>query len=285
MTFPSRAGTLVAMPPPVTPTPAPTPREETLPYEVEKADRPSSRPPPAEGRAAAEATLVGVSARSPAELESVIVETGGAPDDELAKENGQRRREEARKTVSEVATRLGEGFRMAGQSLADSTAGDFETLLSPAAGTESSDPLTAMGARLVRESDFWRRLALRALGRASFADRLGYTAGVIAVTTSIGLAIVAGLGGLFAGGSVVGGRAWIVLAGALSVAIGAGVAFVLTHTVRRTQRDLAEQALARAVVAEARHHRLSAVLALRDVDPKTFRDALVQLAAPAAPHE
>ena len=89
----------------------------------------------------------------------------------------------------------------------------------------------------------------------------------------LGLTVVAGLGGLF-GAEHAAGKAGLLLAGAFIAFTAQGGAFAFTHAVRRSQREAANAAFARAEQAERRLHRIAVAGSLRLSDPIAFREAL-----------
>ncbi len=138
---------------------------------------------------------------------------------------------------------------------------------------ERSDPLISLGARLDREADLYRSIAVRQLARAAWMDRLSVIAGLIAFTGLIVLASIAGFRALFASAGAPFVIALMAAGMALLVA-GAIVATRVTASVRQSQLAVARDALARADIAEARIHRLASLLAVREGDPERLPEAL-----------
>lgn len=177
--------------------------------------------------------------------------------------------------ATQLADAVGSGFRAATRSLKESTPGSLEALLpgTPSPELVGGDPVGALSVRLAAESDFWRRLGLRSLSRAVIADRFGYFVAGLTVVSGLGLAVVAALGGLFAGEHAA-GKSGLILVGALALLCAGGVSFAFTHAVRRAQRDTAAGAFTRADHAELRLHRLALAVVLRRGDPGAFHEAL-----------
>ncbi len=179
------------------------------------------------------------------------------------------------RSATQLADALGSGVLAASRSLARSNAETLESLLPTAPSPEllGADPLLALSTRLAAESDFWRRVGLRSLARSVIADRAGYVAAGLGVLAGLGLTVVAGLGGLF-GAEHAAGKAGLLLAGAFIAFTAQGAAFAFTHAVRRSQREAANAAFARAEQAERRLHRIAVAGSLRLSDPAAFREAL-----------
>jgi hypothetical protein len=140
----------------------------------------------------------------------------------------------------------------------------------------ASDPIGSLAVRLDREADLWRSLALRALARAGWADRIAQGTGIVVGLGAVALAVIAGLGALFgAEGSV----DRVVLVGAALGALTTGALLVtwISGTIRKAQRDLAREATLRADLAELRLHRIGVVTALLQIEPDAGRQALARL--------
>lgn len=280
-------------PPPPSAAKAAEGRPETLQYELEKREAeaaasradagkaewarvtPSTPPPapPADPDKWGTSTLIGQQAPV------VPRETNASRAEATGKTSATPRPPDVGETIhrgaSQLAGALGTGFRAASRSLAESSPGALEALLpgAPSAELVGADPLVALSARLAAESDFWRRLGLRSLSRAVIADRAGYVVATLHVLGSLGLAVVSGLGAVFSGEHAA-GKSGLLLAGALAVLCGGGIAFAFTHVIRRAQRETASAAFARADHVELRLHRLALAIALRGIDPDAFRAAL-----------
>jgi hypothetical protein len=140
----------------------------------------------------------------------------------------------------------------------------------------ASDPLGSLAVRLDREADLWRSLAMRALTRAAWADRITQGAGVLVGIGALGLAVIAGLGVLF--GASAGLDRLLLLGGALtSLAVGAALVTWISGNMRRGQRDLAREVMLRADMAELRLHRVGVVTALLQMDPEAGRQSVARL--------
>jgi hypothetical protein len=177
--------------------------------------------------------------------------------------------------ASQLAGALGSGLRAASDSLEASSPGALEARLAeaPELDLTSADPLAALATRLAAESDFWQRLALRSLQRAVGADRASYALAAVALAGALGLGSVAAVGALFPGAHP-GTRAALLALGGLALLVAALVGHVFTHTVRRTQHELAQRAQENAARAEGRLARLAFAVAQRRADPDAYRATL-----------
>lgn len=138
------------------------------------------------------------------------------------------------------------------------------------------DPMGSLVARLDRESDLLRGLALRALSRAGWADRVAQGAGLFMGLGAAALAIIAGLGALF-GAEGASSRALLLFAALGALVVGAAVVTWISASIRKAQRDIARDAMERADLVEIRLHRISVVAAIGKCDDAEGRKALSRL--------
>lgn len=175
-----------------------------------------------------------------------------------------------------VASALGRGMRKAGDVLGAPASTEVEALMSGSdlPELESDDAIATLGVRLDRESDFWRALALKALGRAAWADRTAHFTSVLAAIGCAALAGVAGLETVFGGAPI---KSLLVLAGAGALIAGAGTVAWISSGIRRSQREIARESLTRADLSELRLHRVAVVMAIRSEDRAGLPEALKRL--------
>ncbi|UQA62192.1 hypothetical protein [Polyangium aurulentum] len=138
------------------------------------------------------------------------------------------------------------------------------------------DALASLAKRLDRESDLFRGIAMRQLARAAWMDRLGVTGSAVSLVGVVVLAAIAGFRALFAPDG----------APLVAVLLGVGAALLLagamalgrtTARIRTGQSEAAREALGRADLAEARLHRVAALMEMRRADPERYRTALGEL--------
>jgi len=198
-------------------------------------------------------------------------------DDEIGRKGAEVRRA-IEHGASEVAAVIGRGMRRATELVGAPSASEVDSLVEgsdlPELGP-GSDTLSALALRLDREADLWRALALKAMSRSAWADRTTHGASVVAAIGCVALAAIAGMQGLFGGAtwpkaSMLGVGGLVLLIAALVVG-GAGAA------IRRGQREIARESLARADLAELRLHRVAVVLAVRKDDAGSYLEALRRL--------
>ncbi|HKA87505.1 MAG TPA: hypothetical protein VKE22_07555 [Haliangiales bacterium] len=184
-----------------------------------------------------------------------------------------------RDQASQAAKRVGESIRRASSAFASPTGAELEGLLAgvdlPEIGGEG-DAVAALALRLDREADFWRGLALRSLARAAWADRVAQIVAVLSGIGGLALAVIAGLGALF-GASSEGGRAILILAAGAALIVACLLVNLVSARIRRAQREVVKDALARADLAELRLHRVSVVLAMRKLEGDAYSAALLRL--------
>ena len=182
------------------------------------------------------------------------------------------------KQAGRLSDRVNQGLRRASAAFMAPPTGELESLFS---GTDlpaidPADPLGSLGRRLDTEADLWRALALRALARAGWADRFTQAMAVISAVGCVALATVAALGALFSSGSA-GPRSLLVLTGCGVLVAGGVLVAAAASSVRKAQHLVARDATRRADLIELRLHRLSAVLATRELGPEPFARALERL--------
>jgi hypothetical protein len=119
-------------------------------------------------------------------------------------------------------------------------------------------------------------LAVRALARAAWVDRVAQLMAIFAALGALALAVVAALGALVGAGNA-GGRALQVLSAIAALVTAPAVMAWISAGIRRSQRETAREAMARADLAELRLHRVGVVLATRALGEGAFRDALLRL--------
>lgn len=204
----------------------------------------------------------------------------------LPNTEGEDRRDSSRVEVrraiehgaSEVAAVIGRGMRRATEMVGAPTSTEVESLTTesdlPELGA-NADTLGALALRLDREGDFWRALALKAMGRAAWADRTTHGASVIAAVGCAVLAGVAGMQALFGGGTWQ--KAVMMGAGTIALLAGAAVVGAAGSVTRRAQREISREALARADLVELRLHRVAVVLAVKKDDSGGYAEALRRL--------
>ena len=189
---------------------------------------------------------------------------------------GSKVREALQEGAGQVASVIGGGLRRATAALSAPASSELDQLSS---GTDLpeiavEDALATLSVRLDREADFWRALALKAMSRAAWADRTSQFAAIVAVVGCAALAGITGLEAVFGGGSV---RALLVLAGATALVLGSAAAALVSSSIRRGQREISREALARSDIAEIRLHRVAVVLAIRNDDRNSLPEALKRL--------
>lgn len=139
-----------------------------------------------------------------------------------------------------------------------------------------ADPLVSLGIRLDREADFWRALAMRQLARAAWMDRLSISSTVVLLVGVVVLASISAFRALVASDAAV--QVTILLGvSALLLVIGAATIQRATTKVRQGQLEVARDALTRSDLAEARLHRLAALIEIRSADPDGYKTAVREL--------
>ncbi|MRG92759.1 hypothetical protein [Polyangium spumosum] len=157
------------------------------------------------------------------------------------------------------------------RALEDPTAAQVSEILAQAdlPALAGEDPLSELALRLDREADLHRGIAMRQLARAAWMDRLGAIGVVVALVGIVVLASIAGFRALFAPDGAL-HVSLLLGVGALLLLLGASATFRATSRIRGSQAQSAREALARADLAEARLHRVAALLALRELDPEAY---------------
>lgn len=138
------------------------------------------------------------------------------------------------------------------------------------------DPLISLGARLDREADFWRGVAMRQLSRVAWMDRLSISSTVVLLIGVVVLASIGAFRALVASEAAVYVTA-LLGASTLLLILGAATIQRATAKVRQGQLEVTREALARSDLAEARLHRLAAILEMRASDQEGYRTALREL--------
>jgi hypothetical protein len=173
---------------------------------------------------------------------------------------------------------MGERLQKASDALEEPQGAELDGLYASAdlPALDLADPIGSIVARLDRESDLFRGIALRALARAGWADRIAQGSSLFMGLGAAALAVIAALAALFGADS-----AWprvLLLGSALSaLSVGAGVVTLISSSVRRAQREIARDALERADLVELRLHRVGVVTALLQTDEASGKRALDRL--------
>jgi hypothetical protein len=184
--------------------------------------------------------------------------------------------------VAPVADRVGNAIR--------SGVGSVERALDDPATSQSNElvekanlpeisgdaPLVSLSTRLDREADFWRGISMRQLSRAAWMDRLSISGNVVLLVGIIVLSAIAAFRAMFASdaalhvGALLGVAALLLIMGSITIQRA-------TTKVRQGQLEVMREALARSDLAEARIHRLAALIEMRASDPEQYRTALREL--------
>lgn len=189
--------------------------------------------------------------------------------------------------VAPLAARLGtaveRGVTTVGRALEDATTGGGAEVESSESlpALEASAPLASLTARLEREAELWRGVAMRLFTRAAWLDRVAMLGGVGTFIGLLVLSIIAAFRALFADTTGGNGLAVAVLLG-IGAVLTAGGSFLLNRIagrIRHGQIEVAREALSRADLCELRLHRIGVVLELRTVDAESYKAALSQLEA------
>ncbi len=189
--------------------------------------------------------------------------------------------------VAPIAARLGtaveRGVTTVGRALEDATTGSGGEVESAESlpALEGSAPLASLTARLEREAELWRGIAMRLYTRAAWLDRVAMLGGVGTFIGLLMLSIIAAFRALFADTTGGNGLAVAVLLG-IGAVLTAGGSFLLNRIagrIRHGQIEVAREALSRADLCELRLHRIGVVLELRTVDAESYKACLSQLEA------
>ncbi len=212
--------------------------------------------------------------------------------DEPPEDDGQPRKT-ARAVMGEVGTAVQNGLGPVAGRVGDavrSGVGSVERALDDPAKSlaaemlEKSDlpqiagdnPLGSLTNRLDHEADFWRGVAIRQMARAAWMDRVSISSTVVLLVGVGILAAISAFRALFASEAAI--AVTILLgASALLLLIGAAMIQRATMKVRQGQFEVVRDALARSDLAEARLHRLAALVEMRSSDPEGYRTALREL--------
>ncbi len=180
--------------------------------------------------------------------------------------------------VDELSERVERGLHMAKVALGPPAGALLDELIEKTDLPElrDGDALIEVAARLDREADLWRNLAMRSLAQITWVGKVTRVIGFCIVGVDLSLGVFGAFLAMF-GGSGAFGRALLLALAAGIATVGAGAVAALIHGTTRTQRDVARSALARADVAEARLQRVGIALAWRGGDARLYQDALVRL--------
>jgi hypothetical protein len=140
------------------------------------------------------------------------------------------------------------------------------------------DPLAELAVRLDREADLYRGMAMQQLARAPWMDRIGVIAAVVSLVGVAVLAAIAAFRALFAPDGAV-FASMLLGVGAFLLLLGSWTTGRAAAKLRAGQAQSAREALARADLAEARLHRIAALLALRQADLEGYKAKLKELEA------
>ena len=197
---------------------------------------------------------------------------------DVAEHAAERLAEGTKDAARHLGRDVGRGLRAASHAFDEPAGTKIEGLISEAnlPALAGDDPLAELAARLDREGDLWRNLALRELARHAWAGRLAQIVAVVAVLGDAALACIAAMGALF-GGEHAHEKLALILGGVASLTVGAIVVAWVSASSQRTQRAVAAEALARADVVELRLHRIGVALAARKIDPERARESLARL--------
>jgi hypothetical protein len=169
------------------------------------------------------------------------------------------------------------GLRRAARAVGAPRGTEVEALLgrTDLPALTGDDPLRELAERLDAEADLWRNLAFREMSRMGWSSKLITWLSILVLALDACLAGVAALGALF--GAESGDRALLVTVAGGVLTTGLAVVMGVLHVNRRSSRDLARSALARADLAELRLHRLGIALAWRRADAAKYLEALARL--------
>ncbi|MBK9259063.1 MAG: hypothetical protein IPM54_04435 [Polyangiaceae bacterium] len=185
-------------------------------------------------------------------------------------------------SVAPVADRVGSAIRSGvgsvERALDDPATSQANELVEKANLPEISGeaPLVSLSIRLDREADFWRGISMRQLSRAAWMDRLSITSNVVLLIGIVVLSAIAAFRAMFASDAALHVSALLGVA-ALLLVMGSLTIQRATAKVRQGQLDVMREALARSDLAEARIHRLAALIEMRVTDPEQYRTALREL--------
>jgi hypothetical protein len=196
----------------------------------------------------------------------------------LASEVGAAVRGRLAPVAGRVGAAMESGVSSVERALADPTGALTGELLAQADLPElgGDDPLASLALRLDREADLWRGVAMRQFARAAWMERLSMIGALISVVGVLLLAAIAGFRALFSADHA-GQAAVLVAVGALLSLSGMLALGRVSARVRAGQVEAAREALERADLAEARLHRLAALLSMRNADAEAYKAALREL--------
>lgn len=176
--------------------------------------------------------------------------------------------------TAEAALRSVSGGLQAASERIDAERAEWQRFLerSDLPDVRGDDPIAELAARVDREADLWRSVAIRAM-RPGASRSIVIGATLVGLSGGLGLAALGGLRGLF-GTDASAGQLW---AAAAALGLGVGLAIAAAAWLDRSASRAAAEALARSDAAEKRLQRIAALLALRRADPGAFKDALERL--------
>ena len=119
----------------------------------------------------------------------------------------------------------------------------------------------------------WRKMAMRQFARAAWADRLAVTSTVFTLVGVLVLVAIAGFRAMFASDGAVFIALLLLTAMVLLIAGSLTIGRAWAR-IRRSQLEVARDALIRADLAEARLHRLAALMEIRVLDPAGYPASL-----------
>lgn len=180
-----------------------------------------------------------------------------------------------RRSAEEAVDRLGDGLERAGIALAAPEGADLAPLL---AATDLPDvpndgALGALAARLDKEADLFRNVALRELARVAWVDRLTQTAWLVLAGCEVLVAACASATAVLGAE----GRASAFLVAGLLVGVGGVGVTAAAARIRTAHAELARDALARAQAIEDRYYQVGLALEWRSAGPVLFQEALARL--------
>ncbi len=177
-----------------------------------------------------------------------------------------------------VADRVGAGMSRAALALQTPENADVGELVKETdlPAIQGLDTVSELAARLDREADLWRNLAMREFSRQSWMSKVTQVVAIGVLVVEVALAVMAATSALF-GGAGAASRALLFGVAGLVVTAGALVVAMVTSASARASRDVARSALARADLAELRLHRLGIALAWRTTTPELYQEALARL--------
>jgi len=199
----------------------------------------------------------------------------------------------ARAVIGEVGTAVQNGFAPVADRVGNAVrtgVGSVERALDDPATSQTNEvveqanlpeisgdaPLVSLSVRLDREADFWRGVSMRQLSRAAWMDRLSISSNVVLLVGIVVLSAIAAFRAMFASDAALHVSALLGVA-ALLLVMGSMTIQRATAKIRQGQLEVMREALVRSDLAEARIHRLAALIEMRGSDPEEYRKALREL--------